>query len=230
MFPVRDNLRKERLPAVTLTLVALNTLIYFWDRQWHFSGPNVVFADLAMRPQEVMRALGDSPNIDKFPLGTLFTSMFLHANLVHLLGNVIFLMVFGPSIERVMGGWRYVLYYIFWGVAASVTQVYVHPNSVGSVLGASGAIGGILGAYFVLFPSSKIEVIVPILLFLSFEIAAWILLGAWFLIQILLPQDGVANWAHVGGFLAGMVTVLIIGRKALLRNDDAPELLPATPI
>lgn len=87
-----------------------------------------------------------------------------------------------------------------------------------------------MGAYFVLFPSSKIEVIVPILLFLSFEIAAWILLGAWFLIQILLPQDGVANWAHVGGFLAGMVTVLIIGRKALLRNDDAPELLPATPI
>jgi membrane associated rhomboid family serine protease len=90
------------------------------------------------------------------------------------------------------------------------------------VLGASGAIGGVLGCYFLLFPGNRIEIFVPLLLFLTFELPAWILLGLWFVYQIAIPQQGVANWAHAGGFLAGMLTVLIVGgRQAILRGRES---------
>ena len=212
---------------LTLTLVALNVLIYFWDRQWHFRGPNVVFADLTMRPNDVIDSLkgvlGKDPNVNLFPFVTVLTSMFMHGGLVHLLGNMIFLMVFGPGVEEAIGGARFALYYMAWGLAAAATQIYFDPTSSVPTLGASGAIGGVLGSYFLLFPGNKIQIYIPILLFWSFAISAWVLLGFWFLIQIILPQNGIANWAHVGGFLAGMLTVLVMGGRSVIlkgRNSE----------
>jgi membrane associated rhomboid family serine protease len=199
--------------------VLLNVIIFTWDRQGNVFGSNTLFADLAMRPREITQVLEGQSNTN-IPLVTLFTSMFLHASLIHLLGNMIFLVVFGRAIEDAIGSVRFTLYYLAWGLAAALAQIYVTPMSDLPMLGASGAIGGVLGAYFLLFPASKIEILVPILL-QSFMVSAWVLLGLWFLWQILVPQQGVANWAHAGGFLAGMLTVLIMGgRKAVLPSEE----------
>lgn len=218
MIPLSDNQRREAVPVVTYTLVALNVIVYLWDRHWGLFGPNVVFADLTMQPREVVYALRGKE--DLFPLVTIFTSMFMHANLMHIVGNMIFLVVFGAGIEEALGASRFALYYILWGVAAALAQIYVNPSSSVPTLGASGAIGGVLGAYFLLFPTNKIEII-PIFIFLAFTVSAWILLGIWFLWQIFVPQTGVANWAHAGGFLAGMLTVLLLGgRKTILKGRE----------
>lgn len=218
MIPLRDNKGGRVVPLVTWTLIALNVLIYLMDREFRIFGPQRVFEDLAMRPREVIGALKGTQ--DRFPIVTLFTSIFLHANLGHLLGNMLFLFVFGSGIEEALGSWRYMLYYLFWGLAASSAQIYVDINSITPVLGASGAIGGVLGCYFLLFPANKIEFFLPPF-FIPVTLSAWILLGLWFLYQVLIPQAGVANWAHAGGFLAGMLSVLIAGgRHRVLKGRE----------
>jgi membrane associated rhomboid family serine protease len=228
MIPMRASRLHHWAPVVTWTLVLLNVIVYVWDRQGNIFGPSVVFADLTMRPRSVllsMEGFGD----ESFPLITLLTSMFMHANLLHLVGNMIYLYVFGGGIEDALGPVRYVLYYLMWGFVASFTHILVDPTSPVPVLGASGAIGGVLGAYFLLFPSSKIKIVVPILIFQIFNISAWVLLGLWFLLQVLIPQEGVANWAHAGGFLAGMLTVLIMGGRTTVLGDRDDEGLPTPP-
>lgn len=220
MIPIRDNRFSRAAPVVTWTLIALNVIVFLWDRHGAISGPSITFADLTLRPQLVVSALKDPS--DLFPLTTIFTSMFMHGSLTHLIGNMLFLLVFGPGIEAALGSPRYALYYLFWGIFAAGSHIFVDPHSMVPVLGASGAIGGVLGCYFLLFPGNRIEIFVPLLLFLTFELPAWILLGLWFVYQIAIPQQGVANWAHAGGFLAGMLTVLIIGgRQAVLRGREA---------
>ncbi len=216
MIPLRDNQINPRTPLVTWTLLLLNTLIFVWDRGGHIAGPSMVFADLAMRPNEVLDSLRGG---DPFPIVTVFTSMFLHGSTMHLVGNMLFLATFGHSVENALGPFRYALYYLFWGVVAAAAHIYVNPGSPVPTVGASGAIGGVLGAYFLLFPGNKVEVWVPILAFITLVLSAWVLLGVWFLWQILFPQTGVANWAHVGGFMAGMASVLVMGgRERVLRG------------
>ena len=170
-----------------------------------------------MRPQEVVQVFYGG---EIFPLTTVFTGMFLHGNLVHLIGNMIFLFVFGGGVESAFGPIRFMLYYLFWGFIASAEHIYVDPGALTPVLGASGAIGGVLGCYFLLFPAHRVEIWIPFL-FTFFELSAWVLLGLWFLYQIFVPQSGVANWAHAGGFLAGMLTVLIAGgREKMLAEPE----------
>ncbi|CAN5403976.1 rhomboid family intramembrane serine protease [soil metagenome] len=216
MFPLRDNRRNGAFPVATWTIVALNAIIFLWDRGGGLFGPSIHFEDLAMRPREVLFAVLNRG--DYFPIVTLFTSIFLHASLLHLFGNLLYLVVFGTAVEESLGTGRYVLYYLAWGLVASLAQIWVDPRSLVPVLGASGAIGGVLGAYLLLFPSSRIQVVIPPFFFFSFEVYAWILLGLWFLYQVFFPQQGVANWAHIGGFLAGMLTVLVVRR-----GQPAPE-------
>jgi len=218
MIPIRDNRNARGLPVVTWTIIGLNVLIYLWDRHG-ITGPSVTFADLTLRPYDVVMAIeGHEP---KFALVTVLTSMFMHANLLHIVGNMLFLLVFGPAIEQALGSPRYALYYLAWGVVAAGAHIFVYPHSEVPVLGASGAIGGVLGAYFLLFPGNKVEIFVPLLAFLTFEVSAWVLLGLWFVYQIAAPQQGVANWAHIGGFLAGMLTVLTMGgRGSVLRGRE----------
>ncbi len=217
MFPIRDNLFSRERPLITYVLVGLNVMIYLWDRNWHWLAPGMVFSDLAMRPRDVLDALKGTG--DPSALGTLFTEMFLHANLAHIIGNMIFLITFGPNVEHALGGWRFALYYVFWGLVAGASHVFVNPSSALPTVGASGAIGGVLGCYFLLFPGNRITVIIPPFFFNRFVVAAWLLLGVWFLWQIFFPQAGVANWAHAGGFMAGMATVLVAGGRAkILQN------------
>ncbi len=227
MIPIRDNREDRYVPVVTWTLIVLNCILFLWDRQGKVFGANLVFSDLMMRPQEVVRAIQGG---DRFGLVTVFTSLFLHGNLMHLLGNLVFLLVFGGGVESAFGPLRFMLYYFFWGVVASAAHIYVDPNSIVPVLGASGAIGGVLGCYFLLYPAHKVEIWIPFL-FSFIEVSAWVLLGIWFLYQILVPQNGVANWAHAGGFLAGMLTVLIAGgrEKILNEQDGSPTVSGVSP-
>ncbi len=219
MIPIRDNQKGLALPVVTYTLIGLNILIYLWDRQLSLFGQSVTFADLGMRPRDVVDAL-TMQSADRFPLVTIFTAMFLHGSLVHLVGNLLYLVVFGTSVEAALGGWRYALYYLFWGMVASAAQIFVDPASAVPTIGASGAIGGVLGAYFLLFPTNKIEIIIPFMP-IPFVVSAWVLLGTWFLYQLLIKQPGVATWAHAGGFMAGMATVLIMGgRSTVLKGRE----------
>ncbi len=201
-------------PILTWTLIGLNIIVYLWDRGGHVLGTSTVLTDLAMRPSEIVLAIMGRG--EAMALGKVFTSMFLHGSIWHLFGNMLFLQVFGPSVERALGGTRFALYYLFWGVVAAVAHIFVNAGSDVPTLGASGAIGGVLGSFFILFPASKIEVF----LYVTTEVVpAWMLLGAWFLFQILFPQQGVANWAHIGGFLAGMMTVLMLGgRRGILKQ------------
>lgn len=224
MIPIRDNREDRYVPIVTWTLIVLNCILFLWDRQGKIFGGNIVFSDLTMRPQEVMRAIKGG---DSFPLVTIFTSMFLHGNLIHLFGNLVFLLVFGGGVESAFGPIRFMLYYLFWGLVAAAAHIFVDPNSIVPVLGASGAIGGVLGCYFLLFPANKVEIWIPFI-FSFIEMSAWILLGVWFLYQILVPQNGVANWAHAGGFLAGMLTVLIAGGRQKILQDVPLESAPQT--
>jgi membrane associated rhomboid family serine protease len=209
MLPIGDNQISRHRPIITYTLIALNVLIYLWDRQFNPLANGFVFGDLAMRPVYVLQAVFGTG--DRFALVTVFTSLFLHGNLIHLIGNMLFLLTFGEAVEDALGTWRFMLYYFFWGIVACATQILVDPTSATPTLGASGAIGGVLGCYFLLFPANKIEIL---LYFTTFTLEAWKLLGLWFLWQILVPQEGVATWAHAGGFLAGMLTVLIMGGRA----------------
>lgn len=219
MIPIRDNLYSKERPILVWTIIAINIIVYLWDRNLGLTGPSVVFADLAFRPHQFLLNLTGSG--DPLALAKVFTSMYLHGGLPHLIGNLLFLLVFGPNVERAIGSTRFALYYLFWGLVAAGVHTLVNPGSDVPTLGASGAIGGVLGTYFLLFPSSKIEVLV---LIYPVVVSSWILLGGWFLWQIMFPQEGVANWAHAGGFLAGMMTILVLGgREKVLKNRGIKE-------
>ncbi|MBX3119854.1 MAG: rhomboid family intramembrane serine protease [Fimbriimonadaceae bacterium] len=219
MIPIRDNQKGLALPVVTYTLIGLNILIYLWDRNLSPFGQSATFADLAMRPRDVVDAL-TIQGADRFPLVTIFTAMFLHGSVLHIVGNLLYLLVFGTSVESALGAWRYALYYLFWGVVAAAAQIFVDPASQIPTIGASGAIGGVLGAYFLLFPTNRIEIIIPFMP-IPFVVSAWVLLGTWFLYQLVVRQPGVATWAHAGGFMAGMLTVLIMGgRSTVLKGRE----------
>lgn len=196
---------------MTYTLVALNVMVYLWDRGGSLFSSTSSFSDYGMRPREILLILQGQGN--PADLSTLFTSMFMHGNLWHLLGNVVFLVVFGENIEAALGATKFALYFIFWGLLASATQIWMNPGSSDPTIGASGAIGGVMGCYFLLYPGHRVRFWIFPIIFVPFVASAWILLGVWFVEQIVLPQPGVANWAHAGGFLGGMLTVLILGGR-----------------
>jgi membrane associated rhomboid family serine protease len=149
------------------------------------------------------------------PWITIFTSMFLHAGIAHLIGNMAFLIVFGDNIEDAMGHGRFILFYLVCGLAASLAHVVASPASATPVVGASGAVSGILGAYIVLHPKASVRFLV---FFVPIKLNAWVCLGLWFALQILMAasgQSGVAWWAHIGGFVVGAGLIFIVRRRAV---------------
>lgn len=221
MIPLKDERDRGPFPFVTVAIVLLLAIVYLWDRNWNVFGPRYVFADMAARPVDIVNVFRGGL---KEPLLTLFTSIFLHANILHILGNVLFLWVFGPRVEHTFGPWRFMIYYLLWGLCASITQIIVMPDSGVPMLGASGAIAGVMGSFFLLHPAARIEAIVPPLYWFPFNVPAWLLLGMWFLLQIFFVQPGVANWAHAGGFLAGMLTVMSWRRGKSLGGSYRADL------
>lgn len=216
MLPLRDNIPSRRFPVVNIILICVNAGIFLYELSLgrHLQS---FFLSHSVIPARLVTAPLSFENIK-----TLFTAQFLHAGWMHLIGNMLFLYIFGDNVEDWFGHVRYLFFYLFCGVVSFLAQVMVTPYAHIPTLGASGAVAGVLGAYFLLYPQAKVLTMVPLFIFIEFvEIPALIFLGLWFLFQffsgsLALGQTaggGVAFWAHIGGFVAGMAVVLITARK-----------------
>jgi membrane associated rhomboid family serine protease len=215
-IPLRDENPTRRIPVVTVFIVALNCLIFLYEV---ISPQGLDYYTLTMGaiPYEVthFKTLGHIPRLS--PPLTLLTSMFLHGSLFHLLGNMLFLWVFGNNVEDFIGRLRFIVFYLVCGLGAGLTHIVFNPNSRVPMIGASGAIAGVLGAYFVLFPRARVFTFVFLFIFIRIvPIPAAYVLGFWFLMQVLNVGlgGGVAWFAHIGGFVIGIgLTKALSGRK-----------------
>jgi membrane associated rhomboid family serine protease len=247
MIPVGDRLSTRTLPYVNIGIIAVNFLVFFYEltlnTQAPFRGLSELdrwFYDWGAVPACVSDSLGLKPNVDPRALTvycgghhallTAFTSMFMHAGWLHILGNMLFLWVFGDNVEDALGHVRYLVFYLIVGLAATATQIALSMNDLVPGIGASGAIAGVMGAYLVMFPRARIAVFMPLFFFLGAPyIPAAALIGIWFLMQLFTGvaslgqaagDSGVAWWAHVGGFLAGLLLVNLfrLGRRPRRRD------------
>jgi membrane associated rhomboid family serine protease len=225
MIPVRDSIRSRRFPIVTVTLIVINILVFFYqsalsspELQMFVMRYGVVPVQFALLPRFLF---GGKLDFALLTLRTLVSATFLHGGLLHLGGNMLYLWVFGDNIEDRLGRWRYLAFYLTTGAVASVAHIISDPASTLPLIGASGAIAGVLGAYFVTFPRSRVLALVPLFFFLHFaEVPAVIFLAFWFVLQLvyglgsLAPgsADMVAWWAHVGGFAAGVLLMRLFDR------------------
>jgi membrane associated rhomboid family serine protease len=212
MFPLKDTQPSYTRPVVTIALIAINVLVFLFE----FSlGPRT--------NQAFIEYFGLVP--DHFHISAIFTSMFLHAGWMHVLGNMWFLWIFGDNIEDLLGHGQFLLFYLLCGVAAAMAQVLMSPFSPVPMVGASGAIAGVMGAYLIKFPRARVLTLVFVLFFITtIEIPAPVMLAYWFIIQLFsglgsiatthISQGGTAFFAHVGGFLAGMLLI------KLMRTND----------
>lgn len=223
MLPIRDNNPTRSTPIVTITLIVLNVLIYIYE--WLLSGSEAqmmaFFDQWAVIPQQLTSTFVPEAI-------TLLSAMFLHGSWLHLGGNMLYLWIFGDNIEDRLGKLRYILFYLLGGLAASAAQIFIDPNSTIPNVGASGAIAGVLGGYLILYPKARVLTLV---LRVMTHVPAFIVLGLWFVLQLFqgvgslgVPTDaqqgGVAFFAHIGGFVAGMILIkpFLWGRAA--RDQD----------
>ncbi|MGE5819599.1 MAG: rhomboid family intramembrane serine protease [Deltaproteobacteria bacterium] len=233
MFPYRDENETQRPAVVTGTIIVLNVLTWIVVQG---AGAAIPLArsvcELGLIPGALTASL---PPGTRFPVGEglvctidpgrqishIFTSMFLHGSWLHLLGNMWFLWLFGNNVEESMGRLRFIIFYLLSGLAAAAGQVLTSPESAIPMVGASGAISGVMGGYLMLYPNVRVYTLVPIGFFItSIALPAWVMLGYWLLIQFISgllssgEVGGVAFWAHVSGFVTGMVLV-----KLFVRSD-----------
>lgn len=207
MIPLRDSARSERFPVVTVALIIVNLLVFLFEVSLGEQGLNEFAYIFGMVPAYYTHYQGS-------PLGYLpfITSAFLHGSWMHLIGNMWILWLFGDNVEDKMGKFRYLAFYLVCALIAALTHFFFNYNSTVPVVGASGAVAGVMGAYFLMFRHSKVLTFVPP--FFLFNIPAWVFLGFWALLQLWGGASGlmstgdtqsVAFWAHVGGFAAGMI-------------------------
>ena len=220
MLPLYDTVRSHKFPLVNLVLIVSNILVFLYEQQLSAAGLERFVFQWGLIPAHLFSNLSTA-----WP--TIFTAMFIHGSWIHLLGNMWFLYIFGDNIEARLGGFRYLIFYLLSGVAAAFLQTYVQPSSQVPAIGASGAIAGVLGAYLISFPRSRIASLVPILfIFTIVEVPAVIFLIFWFLIQIYsgvfmmqgAAASGIAWWAHIGGFIFGVIMVSFFARRPAYRN------------
>ncbi len=222
MIPISDTNPTRRVPVMTWALIAINVVVFLYELTLSSLQLDRVIAFWGLYPSHILFALGH-PFQAPWPIwATLITSQFLHAGWAHIIGNMLFLWVFGDNIEDVLGHIGFLFFYLVSGVAAGVAQAVVSgPVDLPSI-GASGAIAGVLGAYIVLFPLARISILFPIvILFWTIEIPAVIVIGWWFVQQFFYgigvlssaAASGIAFWAHIGGFVTGVAMILpFIGR------------------
>ena len=219
MIPIRDKIPTRRVPYVNYLLIAANIFVFIL--QW-LSGSNE--NDLVTQFALIPANFSNGVNLSNFT--DIFTSMFMHAGLAHIGGNMLYLWIFGDNVEDSMGHGKYLFFYLLGGFIASLTHIVTNPASQIPTVGASGAIAAVLGAYLVLYPHARVLTIIPLGFFIRMTmVPAAIVLGFWFILQLfngvlsLGGQDvgGVAFWAHIGGFVAGVVLAKIFASR---RNKD----------
>lgn len=217
MLPLKDTVQSRTFPLVNWILIALNVLVFLIILT-QGAGAEGWIADLSVVPARFL----SHPNLPEFT--TIFTSMFLHGGWAHLLGNMLALYVFGDNVEDRMGSGPYVLFYLVCGLAAAFAHIALNSHSLIPTIGASGAISGVLAAYLVFFPTARVITLIPLFIIPWFvEIPAVVYLGIWFVSQLFSgvltvvsgtqAMGGVAWWAHVGGFLTGLVLGPIVARR-----------------
>jgi len=220
MIPIRDTVRSRHFPLVTWLILGANTIVFLFQLTLDSNSLDHFVKLFALTPANW--------NADHaWFILTLFTSMFLHAGWFHFLSNMWIFYIFGDNVEDRMGPFGFLSFYLLSGLAAALMQTFVDPNSVIPVLGASGAIAGVMGAYILLYPHARVVTLIPIFfIFTTFNIPAIFYLGFWFVSQLFsglaslgASMGGVAWWAHVGGFLFG----LVISRFFMWRPKPLPE-------
>jgi membrane associated rhomboid family serine protease len=221
MIPLYDTVRTHRFPVINLLLIAANVLAFFYESQLNPSALERFISTWGLMPARLTSDLAGT-----WP--TVFTAMFMHGGWFHLLSNMWFLFIFGDNVEARLGGIRYLIFYLLSGVAAVLLQTYLLPSSRVPMIGASGAIAGVLGAYLILFPRSRVASLVPILfIFTIIEIPAVLFLVFWFISQLYsglfamqgASASGIAWWAHIGGFVFGVIMVSFFARKPAYRGE-----------
>jgi membrane associated rhomboid family serine protease len=216
MIPLRDVIPSRTFPFFTISFIVLNTIAFLYE--WSLPKPAL---------ERFIQTYGVVPI--RLDVLSIFTSMFLHANWMHFLGNMLFLWIFGDNVEDRLGHVRFVCFYLLCGAAAVFAHVYMNPLSKIPTIGASGAIAGVLGGYFVLYPHSRVLALIPLFIIWEIiEVPAVLFLGMWFLMQFYSVGvealrtggqggGGVAFWAHIAGFLAGMAMVLVLRKPSRSR-------------
>ncbi|MCC6730065.1 MAG: rhomboid family intramembrane serine protease [Chthonomonadales bacterium] len=239
MIPLKDNIPTRRFPIVSVALIVLNVLVFLADRlTGHYQVLRVLTPGgiaqvprfvgglsehYALVPAEVSADLATA-----WP--TILASQFLHANWLHIGGNMLYLWIFGNNVEDAVGRARFVLFYLLCGTAAAFAHIASEPGSPIPTVGASGAVAGVMGAYVVLYPRAQVLAIVPVFVIGTLmEVPALIVIGFWALLQVVnarwlgggevLGGGGVAYWAHVGGFAAGIVLILLLGGRRLVDHQ-----------
>jgi len=205
MIPLKDHNPRSTPPVVTVVIILANVVAFYSEIRYGF---DPVITRFGAVPSDILHGLR---------LETLFTSMFLHGGFMHIAGNMLYLWIFGDNIEHYLGHSRFLVFYLLCGLLATLGHILLGGASHVPMVGASGAISGVLGAYLVKYPKAKVVVLIPIIWFLTVRtIPAFFVLGFWFLLQLLYglgsldtQGGGVAFWAHVGGFVAGMALVLV---------------------
>jgi rhomboid family protein len=217
MFPIRDTQPSYSTPVVTVVLIVINILVFLFEFSLDPYSQNALIFTYGLVP-------------DHFRFTNVLTSMFLHGGWMHVLGNMWFLWIFGDNIEDILGHGKFVLFYLLCGIAAALTQTYLSLDSRVPMVGASGAIAGVMGAYMVKFPRSRIYTLVFYIFITTLDVPAWVMLIYWFGIQFVsglgslaapTAQGGTAFFAHVGGFLAGIGLIYLMGaRQPYQRRKD----------
>lgn len=214
IFPIRDNQPSRSFPLVTVTLIAINVAVFLFETMLDPRSQDFFIRSYALIPES-------------FRATTLVTSTFLHGGFFHILGNMWFLWIYGDNVEDRLGKGRYLLFYLASGVAAGLLQAAVSPHSAIPTVGASGAIAGVMGAYMLLYPHAEIKTIIFLLFLIRVDIPALWLLIYWFALQVYSGiyelgrqsnQGGVAWFAHIGGFLAGMALIKVMKTRDPYRS------------
>jgi membrane associated rhomboid family serine protease len=223
MIPLRDDNPTTVTPVVTVAIIATCVLAFLWQLTLSPQAQQEVTYALGVIPIVLLGGESLPAEIARVPPWfTIVTSMFLHGGWLHLIGNMLYMWIFADNIEDALGHLPFVAFYVVCGAAAALTQSSLDVNSVVPMIGASGAIAGVLGAYLVLFPRAHVLVLLPLGFFTQIiRLPALLVLGFWFVLQFLQgglaqPTDegGVAYWAHIGGFVAGVVLILLIPRRS----------------
>jgi membrane associated rhomboid family serine protease len=229
VFPLKDDNPSESAPVVTVALIVLNALFFVYQISLEAGGADGARAgqafieEFGLVPCRLTGACRVGPELPS-PILTIFTSMFMHGGLFHIGGNMLYLWIFGNNVEDTLGHGRYLLFYLLSGVAAALAQTAIGPSSMVPMVGASGAVSGVLGAYLLLFPHAHVTTLIILGFFFRLvHIPAMFVLGFWIVLQVLNglgsfgSSGGVAFFAHIGGFLAGMGLLYVLKPRARSR-------------
>ncbi|MCC6714564.1 MAG: rhomboid family intramembrane serine protease [Gammaproteobacteria bacterium] len=233
MIPLHDDNPTRIAPVVTMVTIAACALVFLWQMSLGGEGGQRAVYSLGVIPAVLFDRAELPAELALVPAeATVFTSMFLHGGIMHLVGNMLYLWIFGNNVEDAMGHVRFAIFYLLCGVAAAVGQAWMHPDSQVPMIGASGAISGVLGAYLLLYPHARVLTVVPLGLYAPIvRLPALLVLGFWFVMQLFASaaaggggKGGVAWFAHIGGFIAGMVLI------PFFKHRDVRLFHPAQPL